>query len=596
MFAQNEVLISDDANLIISENTYFKVPGNVELGNGTSGKITMKGNTFEVTGDLNINAGSNFDISNGTFSATNTNFAETSTVTYDGTNQEIKNYNYGALILNGTGNMQVTGTLASPTTCKSLTINNTGNNMYVAEGKAITIEGELVNNAGVEGIKIASSPNGDGSVISYTTDVDATVGRYISGNRWYYLSSPIDAAPISLFNTNNFLWWDASMEWGGLGDYDPWKSFQEANLYNVQGYAYYYYEDTIMYKGKMNVSDYSYTLRKNSGGLEDNQGWNLIGNPYTSVLDWDAAVADGAVPTGVENAIYFFDDDGTGAQSNYRYYVPSTGGTYGVGTNDGTGKIPLGQAFFIKTNTDNAVLNFSKDYRVHNAQSFYKSDDQEFIKLRIYNDYYDETIIRLVDNSSYAFDAEYDARKLFPNNLVPQIYCIGEGGKQIAINSIPEIQTNTIIPIGVDAVEGEYKISLDQSAFDNYDIYLVDNYENVATNLNYVSSYSFSHEGSKIDNRFYLAFKELASEVNEIDLGISLYPNPASDYVKIINTNGAEFNFVKIYSVNGTIKYYNGNAKGPNEIDLSNFSEGIYFIQIGLNDGNIFHQKILIQK
>ena len=597
LYSQNKkVLISDASNMIISENTYLKVPGDITLGGGVSGTLEMGGNALEITGQLNVNEGSDLNITSGTLTALTTSFSTNSSVTYDGNNQEIKNWEYGNLILNGTGQMSVTGDAASPTLCNTLTVNNTGNKLYVPENKAITIDNTVVNMAGTAGIEIVSSSSGDGSVISYTNNVSASVNRYITGSRWHYLSSPIDEAPLTLFNTNNFLWWDASMEWGGLGDYDPWKTCQNTNLTNVQGYAYYYYEDTIAYKGYMNVSDYNFTLHKNSSGDADNQGWNLIGNPYTAILDWDAAVSGGAIPVGAENAIYFFDDDGTGAQSNYRYYVPSTGGTYGVGTNDVTGKIPLGQAFFIKTNTDNVTLNLNKSFRTHDTQSFYKDNSQEFIKLQVSNNYSDETIIRIVDDASFSFDAEYDARKVFPNGLVPQLYSTNKYLNNIAINSIPEINNNTIINLGLKAEQGEYSISLKDFNFYRYNIYLIDKYEGITINLNDIKSYTFFHKGNQVNDRFYLAFEEQATDIDNLNSNISIYPNPAKNFIKINNNGSKLTSSIVISSINGKVWYKNENAENINTIDLSNFSNGVYFMQIKLNDGSIFYQKIILKK
>jgi len=595
-----ELLISDGANLIISENTFLKIPGNVTLGEGASGNLVMRGNTFDATGQLNINAGSDLNITKGSFTVSTTNFSNESTVTYDGTDQDIKNWEYGHLVLSGNGQMSVLGTAATPTICKTLTVNNTGNTLNVSENKAITIENTLTNNAGTKGILIASSSAGDGSIISYTSNVDATVNRYITGERWHYISTPIDAAPLSLFNTNNFLWWDAAMEWNGLGDYNPWKSYTDENLTNAQAYSYYYQEDTIGFQGKMNVGNYSQTLYKSSTGNANYQGWNLVGNPYTSILDWDAAVADGAVPVGAENAIYFFDDEtGDGAQSNYKYYVPSSGGSYGIGTDNATGEIPIGQGFFIKTNTDNVTLNLKKDYRKHAVHEFYKSNDGDFIRLEISNGISsDETIVRIIENSTFSFDGEYDAHKMFPGDeTIPQLYSIDTDGILTAINSIPEINKDTEIILGVKAQEGDYDINIKELNFFDYDVYLVDNYFNTYTNLTEEGTYDFTQYGSQVDNRFYLTFQPQGSNIDNYPISnINIYPNPTNSYIKFDNTGDSKFKSITIYSVNGKICYKNNEAENINKIDLTGFSNGIYFIQINLTNGKTYHNRIILQK
>ncbi len=596
--AQGDLKISDNGNLIVSSGTYLKIPGNLTVGSGASGVLKTDGTNITAAGQLNLNAGSELFLTSGIFSANSANINSASTVTYNGSDQNLKNWSYGNLIIAGTGTKTITGDAGTPTVCNNLTVNNFGNVLSIPENKALTVQSILTNNVGVNGITLASSSSGDGSLISYTSNVDATINRYLTGIRWHYLSSPIDSAPLSLFNTNNFMWWDASMNWSGSGDFNPWKACG-ANLENAHGYAYYYYETTIPYEGEMNVGNYSFTLRMYSSGDPDYQGWNLVGNPYTSVLDWDAAVSGGAIPNGAENAIYFFDDEtGDGAQSNYRYYVPSSGGTYGIGTEDADGKIPMGQGFFIKTNTDNIVLNFNKNYRTHAVRNFYKNPSDEYIKLRISGGKTDETIVRIVENSTPGFDSQFDARKLFPIDVsIPQMYIIGSDSKITAINSIPKIEKNTIIKLGLKAEEGDYEISLKDLNFYTYDVYLVDNNNNSFTNLNDEELYNFHYSGGQNEERFYLTFHSQTSDIDDQISGkIKIYPNPANQFIRFSNNTNSEFETVKIYSANGKIVYLNKHSESINEINLSQFSDGVYFIEIKLLDGTVYRNRIILKK
>ncbi|MCD4793684.1 MAG: T9SS type A sorting domain-containing protein [Bacteroidales bacterium] len=592
------MIVKDGATLTMCTGGSLNVKGNLTVGEGSSGVLNAGSGCLVVTGQLILNAGSSVTISGCGITCASANLNTSSTVTYAGSNMDMNNWNYGNLILNGTGTMQITGDATTPTTCNNLTINNTGNVLKIPVNKALTVSGTLTNNVGTSGIVLESTSSGDGSLIISTSNVNATVERYITGNRWHYLSPPIDAAPLTLFNTNNFLWWDATMEWSGSGDYDPWKSYSSSNLTNAQGYAYYYYEDTIEYKGNMNVGDYAVTLYKSETGALANQGWNLIGNPYTSVLDWDALVADGSIPAGAENAIYLFDDDdGTGAQGNYRYYVPSTGGTYSIGTENATGIIPLGQGFFIKTNTNNVTLNIKKDYRAHSNQEFYKSFENEYIKLKIENELSDETIIRVVKNSTFGFDSQFDARKLFPDDAVPQLFCLDEENILTAISSIPEIDKNTVINLGIKAEEGNYKITLKDLNYFSCDVYLIDNYIKSEINLSKKESYKFFHSGEQVDDRFYLTFQSSATDINNnFDLDISIYPNPTGSFIKFSNKSNLKFESIQINSLNGSTCYKNNEVENIDRIDLSDFSEGIYFIQIKLSDGNTYNNKIILQK
>ncbi len=597
------LLIRDGATLDIQPGGSLFIAGNLTIGEGISGSLNCVNETINISDSLILKSGASLTLTDGNLNVTTAVLNDTSTVTYSGTDMLIYNWNYGNLVLDGAGVMQITGDAVTPTTCKNLTVNNTGNILKIPENKALTVNGILTNNAGLSGIVIESGPLGDGSLISNNTSVNATVKRYITGNRWHYLAAPIDTASVSLFNTNNLLWWDASIEWTGAGDYTPWKGVSGTNLQNATGYAYYFYEDTIEYKGNINVGNYTVTLRTSTTGLSDYQGWNLIGNPYTSVLDWDVLVADGAVPVGAENAIYFFDDDaGDGSQSNYRYYVPSTGGTYGVGTEDATGKIPLGQAFFVKTNTDNLSLTINNTYRNHNTQAFYKNKTLEIIKLQITgNNKSDEMIYRIVNDASPNFDTQYDAVKLFSGNEdMPQIYSYNkEKDEKIAINSIPAINESTKLFIGFKAPAGQYNINIQDMTLPdtNGKLYLFDSYLKNYTEVVLNKNYTFEHQGGESNNRFLLTFKNTSSDIENYDINkIKIYPNPAKDFLTIKSDNTVTEGSVEILSLTGKTVYSSNIKNGTVNINLRNFSDGIWFVRLTDNNNKTYTEKFIINK
>ncbi len=108
------------------------------------------------------------------------------------------------------------------------------------------------------------------------------------------------------------------------------------------------------YNGSLNYNYYlTYTARATSQtpSVSDStyydlnaldQGWNLIGNPTASTLDWDAS--SGWTKTNVDNSIYVWDPL---AQSGNGEYL-TWNGTMGT---LGNGKIPPFQAFWVHANT-----------------------------------------------------------------------------------------------------------------------------------------------------------------------------------------------------------------------------------------------------
>ena len=70
---------------------------------------------------------------------------------------------------------------------------------------------------------------------------------------------------------------------------------------------------------------------------------------------------------------------------------------------------------------------------------------------------------------------------------------------------------------------------------------------------------------------------------------ISVYPNPAKDYVKI---EGAEAAEVQVYNAVGQMVK---TIQGSNEINVSGLAEGVYLLRITDVDGKVYTNKTTIQ-
>ena len=67
-----------------------------------------------------------------------------------------------------------------------------------------------------------------------------------------------------------------------------------------------------------------------------------------------------------------------------------------------------------------------------------------------------------------------------------------------------------------------------------------------------------------------------------------LFPNPLTDNLNIINLSNSENMKIKIVDIHGKVIYQNNNV--PNSINTSNWSNGLYFVQIN----NITHKIIKV--
>ena len=64
-----------------------------------------------------------------------------------------------------------------------------------------------------------------------------------------------------------------------------------------------------------------------------------------------------------------------------------------------------------------------------------------------------------------------------------------------------------------------------------------------------------------------------------------VYPNPASDLVSIKGTNGSSFNRVQAFDITGRVVYASDASGSSLSIDVSNWNNGIYLVQIATDSG-----------
>jgi len=486
------------------------------------------------------------------------------------------------------------------------------NNMTIEANASVTIavdgqmtaSGTITNNRGVLGLIIKSDVTGDGSLILNNTGVSGRVERYLSKTngetgQWHFIGSPITAAPVSLFNTNNFYeydetnddWWTGATYYGTSGWEVPL-----GNLTIGRGYAYYYNEATINFEGEINYSaidlsiSVGYTPHPGTGGNAANgdsyvnfDGWMIVSNPYPCVLDWTSMNS-----TNINNTLYFYDD----LTSQYKYYngIGGTQTDIGITVNGGTQFIPSGQGFFVKTdNSGGGIFSIPNSAKVHSSQFFWKAPKEtpnNFIRLKVENSIsYDETVLRTLPGAQTSFDGDFDAYKRFSwNSEVPQIFTYDNVDKiKYAINTT-NINEASIVPLGYYFADtGEHVITVTEINFDDYDVYLVDKTTGTEVDLKANPNYTFTSDAGVFSDRLEIRFKKTIDDDFSSE-NINIYPNPASDKLTILGFNSVSN--IKIYSVIGKlVKITIPNA--INEINISSLKEGIYFIEIKSKEGKI---------
>ncbi len=348
-----------------------------------------------------------------------------------------------------------------------------------------------------------------------------TMQRYLhKGQGYKYFGSPFQAATVSEFGDDM----DLLATFPSFYDYDESKITEgwvryiiSTNLLNpMYGYAVNFGTNpdtnTVDVTGIVNNGMISRTLYNNNNIYT--QGFNLIGNPYPSPMDWDAT--NGWTKTNIDDAIYLFT-----ASETYQY-----GGTYGayingISSNDtAINIIPSMQAFFIHV-TDGTYpvtgfLGVDNNARVNNlTHTFVKSGHEiSAFLMRLSVGFTDDSlssdpmVIYFDANSNKGFDPKFDALKLKNTDFgIPNLYAIIPGDRNLAINALPETRGTTIIPLGIHTYrkgELQFRISEIENLPLELGIFLYDATNRTNTDLLLDKEYKVTLADGEYKNRFSL--------------------------------------------------------------------------------------------
>jgi len=271
----------------------------------------------------------------------------------------------------------------------------------------------------------------------------------------------------------------------------------------------------VSFCGLLNTGNQTVSNLTFNDNIGEGHGWNLIGNPYPSSVEWDNTWSQ----SGIDATIYVY--DGT----QYLIWNYNLGG-YG---SKGNGYIPSTQGFWVKANSTNPSLIIPNNRRIHISQAFYKSSEpvKNMININITgNGYSDEAIVGMIPEANDSYDSEFDAYKIYGIEDAPQLFSLYED-LELAANIFPDIVNEKIIRLGIKTGnKAEYTFNfLGIDSFDSsIDVYLEDKVISDNTvdfiNLRENPFYTFTTNiGTDID-RFVIHFNK-----NQADI----YNNPADD-------------------------------------------------------------------
>jgi hypothetical protein len=377
----------------------------------------------------------------------------------------------------------------------------------------------------ISSLILGSYSGNDADVELYLTGGPAPV----EGNRWHLISSPfmtLSRDPIWAV-TNNLAQWVESYDRGDLDEgwiaADGWDyalgsipgsptTFTNLNL--GQGYTHFYSSNyTYTISGELNTENKSVNIYCTDTDQPLLYGHNLLGNPFSSGLDWDQIVDDGAYPASTSKVLHYRKDGG------HVYYINDIGSEPGV-----NGIIPPMQGFFVKTYAASGSINLAASARVHdNIPTRYKGGEKAFIplvRLKINTgERYDYAVVRFDELAKTGLDYDFDAVKDFISTTKPTIYTIS-GGTKFVINGLPFPEESVDIPVAVKLITaGNQTINTTElTGLDSYNLYLIDNETGYMANLRTNPLVTFSSAPGLFTDRFILRISEITTDVeNPLD-------------------------------------------------------------------------------
>ncbi len=548
-------------------------------------------NSYNVTLNGTVRLLNNLTATSGLLDATPTG----ATMIYEGTSEQtiassqyVNNQAYNITANNAAGVVVNTNF----TVLNNAAINS-GDKLTIPENIGLTVNGTMTNNAGNAGLLLKSSIIGTASLIHNSNGVAATVQRYVDGDStvWHFLAPPVSGQPIH--GTS----WTPSGNYGDGTGYDMyvWDEHTSCWVYNLnttatptwtsihpvdnfiagRGYLYALLDSasTKSFAGNLNNGVVYQTLTASSDSVQL-KGFNFIGNPYPSSIDW-------SVSAGFSRSMLYNNGGGydiwTWSNTAENYGVYNSADADGTGTNNVTKFIAPMQGFFVYASTG-GTFGFNNAARAHTgASTWLKSAPARSsgkIKLTVSapeSKGSDEIQMRFGYNSN-----DEGAYKLFSNVKTAPSLFIPYYNKNYAVRRLTTAEDNKKTPLSFRAgVDGKYSITCQFDPTVTDKIFLEDKITGTIHDFSQSDTYTFTAKPGDLQSRFAIHLGEIVPEDN-IDL-FAVYARAGVLYVDLSNLND-EYE-VTVYDLGGKVlhkaKVFGGDVE---EVSLS--TRGIYMVSL----------------
>ena len=461
-------------------------------------------------------------------------------------------------------------------------------------------------------LTIQSSSSNTGSlIVSGTATGNVNAERYLTGNAWHVVSPIAYGGSISTFiqAPGNAIPVNGSSQYGMM-DYNEstnlWEDYFTAStsgtLISGQGYSLRRSGD-----GVVTFTGTLYTDTKTVALTKLGEGWNCIGNPYTSAIGMNSSAGTASNFLGV-NASSSLDQ-------NYAcvYVWDPTSSSYKIigGLPSGLGSersleqslLQSGQGFFVKAKEAGSLISFTLAMQTHSTETALKSAEASWPGFELTasaSGVKASTIVAFNNQMTKGLDPTYDAGLLRgANGLSLYTKLIDDNGVDFAIQCLPENGMESfVVPVGLDAkVGGEVKFSATTIGLPTgSSLILEDRTAKVYTDLSNGGEYAVTlSANSSGTGRFYIHTSNLTTGTSGLlpTEGFSLKAYPANGLIWI---EGSVSSSAKAYLFNtsgSNLGVFNLQEGNRNSIPASGLATGVYLLKV--TDGSKqFNTKIVL--
>ena len=340
-------------------------------------------------------------------------------------------------------------------------------------------------------------------------------------------------------------------------------------------------------------------------GTQPQSGWQLLGNPYPSPLDFSQTA--GITRTNLDDAVYVYQSTGQ-YTGQYRSYVNGFGNPL----------VAAMQGYFMRVTTPGtsngslALTNAARVTTFSTTPSFNRptADLRPQVSLSLRGNALqlgDETSVYFEQGATAGFDAKFDAYKL-PNSSGMNVssYITGD---ELSINGLAplNVAVATTVPLNVHVPSaGTYTLNATNLA--NFasatTVLLLDAETGARINLSQQPQYSFTVATTALPGRFSLYFgpaTPLAATNAALAQQVQLFPNPArgSFTVVVPAELGRGTVTATLYNQLGQAvaqrKLAMTAAGATSQFDVAGLALGVYTLQLSGSDAKVTKRLVIEQ-